>query len=138
MTKENKDSKENKSLVMSDTNTKGIVFTPPYVAKLIAQILQRTGFTRYFYTHTPTNPPFALAFEIGNFVDGGWYEKPDSTYETIQWKAYISREIYEKYQEKKRILQILEINSMLDRPYKQIMALAEILETEFELEEWEQ
>ena len=94
--------------------------------------------SKYFYTHTPTNPPFALAFEISNFVDGGWYEKPDSTYGTIQWKAYISREIYEKQQEKKRILQILESNSMLDRPYKQIMALAEILETKFELEEWEQ
>ena len=44
--KDIKDSKKNKSLIMSDTNTKGIVFTPAYVANLIAEILQRTGFTR--------------------------------------------------------------------------------------------
>ena len=89
---------------------------------------------KYFYTNSPH---FGLAFEINNYVDGGWYEKPDSTYGTIQWKAYISREIYEKQQEKKPILQILKSDSMLDRPYKQIMALAEVLEIKFELEEWE-
>ena len=92
---------------------------------------------KYFYTNNPTSPHFDLAFEINNFVDGGWYEKPDSTYGNFQWKAYISREVYEKRQEKERVLRILESNSMLDRPYKQIMALAEVLEIKFELEEWE-
>ena len=94
---------------------------------------------KYFYTNNPINPHFDLAFEINNFIDGGWYEKPESDCfrNANEHRAYISREIYGKYQEKERILRILESDSMLDRPYKQIMAIAEILEVKFELEEWE-
>ena len=93
---------------------------------------------KYFYTRNPTNPHFDLAFEIGNFVDGAWREKPESAnFYAGKWKAYISCEVYEKWQKKEHVLRMLKSVSMLDRPYRQIMALAEVLETDFELEDWE-
>ena len=93
---------------------------------------------KYFYTRNPTNPHFDLAFEIGNFVDGAWDERPESAdFCAGKWKAYISREVYEKWQKKEYVLRRIKSDSMLDRPYRQIMALAEVLETDFELEDWE-